>query len=99
MLLTSQRNLAAAATPVPAVAQSTDRCTRRSRASSAESGLHKISSKIRCGRLFKISQSHTEKRRRGNHTIVKNSSRFTDWILLLIVPAFFFLWKLAAFGL
>jgi len=30
---------------------------------------------------------------------VKNSSRFTDWILLLAVPAFFFLWKLAAFGL
>jgi 4-amino-4-deoxy-L-arabinose transferase-like glycosyltransferase len=31
--------------------------------------------------------------------MVKNSSRFTDWILLLAVPAFFFLWKLAAFGL
>ncbi len=30
---------------------------------------------------------------------MKNSSRFTDWILLLAVPAFFFLWKLAAFGL
>jgi 4-amino-4-deoxy-L-arabinose transferase-like glycosyltransferase len=30
---------------------------------------------------------------------LKNSSRFTDWILLLAVPAFFFLWKLAAFGL
>ena len=30
---------------------------------------------------------------------MKNSSRFTDWILLLTVPAFFFLWKLAAFGL
>jgi 4-amino-4-deoxy-L-arabinose transferase-like glycosyltransferase len=30
---------------------------------------------------------------------VKNSSRFTDWILLVAVPAFFFLWKLAAFGL
>jgi 4-amino-4-deoxy-L-arabinose transferase-like glycosyltransferase len=30
---------------------------------------------------------------------VKNSSRSTDWILLLAVPAFFFLWKLAAFGL
>jgi len=30
---------------------------------------------------------------------VKNRSRFTDWILLLAVPAFFFLWKLAAFGL
>jgi 4-amino-4-deoxy-L-arabinose transferase-like glycosyltransferase len=30
---------------------------------------------------------------------VKDRSRFTDWILLLAVPAFFFLWKLAAFGL
>jgi 4-amino-4-deoxy-L-arabinose transferase-like glycosyltransferase len=30
---------------------------------------------------------------------VKNRSRFTDWILLLAVPAFFFLWKLNAFGL
>ncbi len=30
---------------------------------------------------------------------MKNHSRFTDWILLLVVPAFFFLWKLAAFGL
>jgi len=30
---------------------------------------------------------------------VNNRSRFTDWILLLAVPAFFFLWKLAAFGL
>jgi 4-amino-4-deoxy-L-arabinose transferase-like glycosyltransferase len=30
---------------------------------------------------------------------VKNSSRFIDWTLLLAVPAFFFLWKLAAFGL
>jgi 4-amino-4-deoxy-L-arabinose transferase-like glycosyltransferase len=30
---------------------------------------------------------------------VKKSSRFTDWILLLTVPAFFFLWKLSAFGL
>lgn len=30
---------------------------------------------------------------------MKNSSRFTDWILLLAVPAFFFLWKLAGFGL
>jgi 4-amino-4-deoxy-L-arabinose transferase-like glycosyltransferase len=30
---------------------------------------------------------------------VKNRSRFTDWILLLAVPAFFFLWRLAAFGL
>ncbi|MGH9517804.1 MAG: ArnT family glycosyltransferase [Terriglobales bacterium] len=30
---------------------------------------------------------------------MKNRSRFTDWILLLAVPAFFFLWKLAAFGL
>lgn len=30
---------------------------------------------------------------------MKNSSRFTDWILLLAVPAFFSLWKLAAFGL
>ncbi len=30
---------------------------------------------------------------------MKNRSRFTDWILLLVVPAFFFLWKLAAFGL
>ena len=30
---------------------------------------------------------------------MKNRSRLTDWILLLAVPAFFFLWKLAAFGL
>jgi 4-amino-4-deoxy-L-arabinose transferase-like glycosyltransferase len=30
---------------------------------------------------------------------VNNRSRFTDWILLLVVPAFFFLWKLASFGL
>lgn len=30
---------------------------------------------------------------------MKNRSRFTDWILLLAVPAFFFLWKLAGFGL
>jgi 4-amino-4-deoxy-L-arabinose transferase-like glycosyltransferase len=30
---------------------------------------------------------------------VNNRSRFTDWILLLAVPAFFFLWKLAGFGL
>jgi 4-amino-4-deoxy-L-arabinose transferase-like glycosyltransferase len=30
---------------------------------------------------------------------LKNSSRRTDWLLLLAVPAFFFLWKLAAFGL
>jgi 4-amino-4-deoxy-L-arabinose transferase-like glycosyltransferase len=30
---------------------------------------------------------------------VNNRSRFTDWTLLLAVPAFFFLWKLAAFGL
>jgi 4-amino-4-deoxy-L-arabinose transferase-like glycosyltransferase len=30
---------------------------------------------------------------------VKNSSRSTDWILLVAVPAFFFLWKLAGFGL
>lgn len=28
-----------------------------------------------------------------------NRSRFNDWILLLAVPAFFFLWRLAAFGL
>ena len=30
---------------------------------------------------------------------MNNRSRFTDWILLLAVPAFFFLWKLAGFGL
>ena len=30
---------------------------------------------------------------------MKNRSRFTDSILLLAIPAFFFLWKLAAFGL
>jgi 4-amino-4-deoxy-L-arabinose transferase-like glycosyltransferase len=30
---------------------------------------------------------------------VKNRSRFTDWILLLAVPAFFFLWRLSSFGL
>ena len=30
---------------------------------------------------------------------MKNSSRLTDWLLLVAVPAFFFLWKLAAFGL
>jgi len=30
---------------------------------------------------------------------VNNRSRLTDWILLVAVPAFFFLWKLAAFGL
>ena len=30
---------------------------------------------------------------------MKNSSRLTDWLLVLAVPAFFFLWKLAAFGL
>jgi 4-amino-4-deoxy-L-arabinose transferase-like glycosyltransferase len=30
---------------------------------------------------------------------VNNRSRFTDWILLAAVPAFFFLWRLAAFGL
>jgi 4-amino-4-deoxy-L-arabinose transferase-like glycosyltransferase len=30
---------------------------------------------------------------------LKNSSRLNDWLLLLAVPTFFFLWKLAAFGL
>ena len=30
---------------------------------------------------------------------MNNRSRLTDWILLVAVPAFFFLWKLAAFGL
>ena len=30
---------------------------------------------------------------------MKNRSPFADWLLLLSVPAFFFLWKLAAFGL
>jgi 4-amino-4-deoxy-L-arabinose transferase-like glycosyltransferase len=36
---------------------------------------------------------------RGSAHRLKNSSRLTDWLLLLAVPAFFFLWKLAAFGL
>jgi 4-amino-4-deoxy-L-arabinose transferase-like glycosyltransferase len=36
---------------------------------------------------------------RGSAPRLKNSSRLTDWLLLLVVPAFFFLWKLAAFGL
>jgi 4-amino-4-deoxy-L-arabinose transferase-like glycosyltransferase len=30
---------------------------------------------------------------------LNNRSRITDWLLLLAVPAFFFLWKLASFGL
>lgn len=30
---------------------------------------------------------------------MKNNSRITDWLLLLAVSAFFFLWKLSAFGL
>lgn len=30
---------------------------------------------------------------------MNNYSRITDWLLLLAVPAFFFLWKLSAFGL
>jgi 4-amino-4-deoxy-L-arabinose transferase-like glycosyltransferase len=30
---------------------------------------------------------------------LKNTSRLTNWLILLAVPAFFFLWKLAAFGL
>ena len=36
---------------------------------------------------------------RGSAHRLKNSSRLTDWLLLLAVPAFFFLWKLASFGL
>jgi 4-amino-4-deoxy-L-arabinose transferase-like glycosyltransferase len=36
---------------------------------------------------------------RGSAPRLKNSSRLTDWLLLLAVPAFFFLWKLTAFGL
>ena len=31
--------------------------------------------------------------------LLKNTSRLTNWLVLLAVSAFFFLWKLAAFGL
>lgn len=35
----------------------------------------------------------------GNLHRLTNRSRLTDWLLLIIFPAFFFLWKLSAFGL
>jgi 4-amino-4-deoxy-L-arabinose transferase-like glycosyltransferase len=42
---------------------------------------------------------HREKPTQETQPRLKDSSRFTDCILLLSVPTFFFLWKLTAFGL
>src|SRR2546429_9274089 len=98
MLLASQRNLAAAATPVPAAAQSTDRCTRRSRASSAESGLHKTSSKIRCVRLFNIFTTedtgpHRE-RPKGNPHKRKENLSLSELVPALACSGLFFSLKI-----
>src|SRR5438067_3832764 len=104
MLNRAPQNLAAAVTVAPAAARWMGRCTRQSRASWAESGTHKTSSKIFFAPSFlkalttESTELHRETPQR-NASRVKNRSRFTDSILLLAIPAFFFLWKLAAFGL
>src|SRR5438045_9329186 len=104
MLHRSPQNLVAGVTVGPAAALCMGRCTRQSRAYWAESGTHKTSSEIFFATSFlkalttESTELHRETTQR-NASRVKNRSRFTDSILLLAIPAFFFLMKLAAFGL